>query len=135
MNDIFLSKPVCAICGSKNVSKINRHVFYVIDCKDCEHAYTLLEEKNLKKFTKEKSLEHSFCPYSTITRDLRNEKFQIQLSYGDFNNRLCHYFSEKSLRKFLSNLEVDFSLQIDEKTATFTISLHRRPQEARQYLL
>jgi len=135
MSDIFLKNPVCAICGSKSVSKTNRHIFYLIDCKDCEHAYTLIEEKSLRKFTKENSLEYSFCPYSDIMKKLRNEQFEVQLRYGDYNNHLCHYFSEKSLRRFLSNLGVDFNLQIEDKTATFTILLpRRRQQEARQCL-
>jgi hypothetical protein len=125
MNDI-LKNPVCAICGSKDVSKINKHIFYLIDCKNCEHAYALIEEKSLKKFTKKDSLEYSFCPYSNIVKKLRNEQFQVQLCYGSFDNHLCHYFSEKSLRKFLSNLGVDFDLQIEDKTATFTILPRRR---------
>lgn len=134
MSDIFLKNPVCAICGSKDVSKTNRHIFYLIDCKGCEHAYVLIEERSLKKFTKETSLEYSFCPYSSIIKQLHNKKFQIQLCYGDYSNHLCHYFSEKSLRKFLSNLDVEFDLQIEDKTATFTILLPRRhQQEARQY--
>lgn len=134
MSSIFLKNPVCAICGSKKVSKINKHLFYLIDCKECEHAYTLLEEKSLKKFTKEESLEYSFCPYSSIMKNLQNNSFQVQICYGDFDNKLCHYFSEKSLKKFLSNLGVNFDLHIKDKIAIFTI-LHSRQQKVRQHLL
>jgi hypothetical protein len=129
MTDIFIKSPICAICGSKDVYKINKHVYYLIDCKDCEHAYALIEEKSIKKFTKKESFENNFCPYSTIMKSLHNEEFKIQLAYGNFNNPLCHYFSEKSLKRFLSNLGIGFKLEINDKIATFTILLRCHHQQ------
>lgn len=124
MSKIFIKNPICAICGSDKVIKINRHIYYIIDCKDCQHAYCLIEEKN--KYSKIESLENCFCPYVEIVRFINeNKRFKVNLSYNNYNHNYFHFFSEKSIKKLLQNLEANFDLEINDNVAYFTIDLHR----------
>lgn len=121
MIDIVTKEPICIICGLKITSKINKHIYKIAECKECQHAYAIIEEDNYKKIFKTDSIEDSFCPYLFIIKNIHKYTFKVYLYYNDFSKSHFHYFSEKSIQYLFLKMNIDFEIETKDKEATIRI--------------
>lgn len=130
-----MKKHICSICGKTKTTVNKKHIYLLVECKECNHSYLFTSLNNHDKFVKsllskktkqikefaENVLEFSFCPYWTLAINLKNtNKIRVCVSSLTFEESLqTQYFSEKSLKIFLQ--DIPHSVEIKDGFAFVTI--------------